>query len=153
GTVLSGGARDGNVDVDIGVLAEELVKRRVDQTDHDGQPVHRLVHLAKVALLERQELRERALPSRGVVREDHVLHDRQALGLAEHVLSTRETDPLRAELACEAAFTRRVRVHPDAEAAALVSPREELDELLLFAEVRGDRWQLGGKYLAARPAA
>ena len=151
GTVLSGGACDGDVDVDIGVLAQELVKRRVDQTDHYGQSIHRLVHLAEVALLKRQELRERALPSCRVVREDHVLDDRQPLSLAEHVLGTRETDAFRAELACEAAFTRRVGVDPHAEAAALVGPREELDQLLLLAEVRGDRRELAGEHLAGRP--
>ena len=122
GPVLAGGTRHGDIDIDVGVLAKELVKRWVDQPNHDRQSVHRLVHLAEIALLEREELRERALSSGGVVRKDHVLNDRETLGLTEHVLGPCETHALGAELAREAAFPRRVRVDPDAKLAALVGP-------------------------------
>src|SRR5437867_7341068 len=126
------------------------MKGGIDQSNNYGQSVHRLEHLAEVALLEREQLRERPLPSRGVVREDHVLHDREALGLAEHVLGPRETHALGAELAREATLPGRVRVDPHAKSAALVGPREQLDELLLLTEVRGDRRQLAGEDLARR---
>ena len=137
--VLPGGTRDGDLDVDVRVLAQELVERRVDEADDDRQAVHGLEHLAEIALLERQQLRERALPAFGAVRHDHVLHDRQALGLPEHVLGPREPHPLRTELPRELAFAGCVGVHPHPEATALVGPREELDERLLLAEVGLDR--------------
>jgi len=120
-------------------VAQELVQRRVDQPDDDGQAVHRLVHLEEVALLEREQLRERCLSPVDRVGHDHVLHDRQTVRLPEHVLGPRETDALGAELARETALLRRVRVHPDAERPALIRPREKLDELLLLTEVRLDR--------------
>ena len=66
------------------------------------------------------------------------------------MLRPSETDPLGTELACETAFLRRVRVDPDAEGAALVGPHEQLDELLLFAEVRLDRRELTEEDLAGR---
>src|SRR5206468_863738 len=76
--------------------------------------------------------------------------DRQALGLPEHVLRPRETDTLGAELARETALLGRIRVDPDTEGAALVGPREQLDELLLLAEVRLDRRELAEEDLAGR---
>jgi len=120
--VLAGRLGNGDVDVDIRELAEELVERRIDEPDHDGQAVHGLVHLAEVALLEREELRERGLPALQGVGHDHVLHERQALGLPEHVLGAREAHTLRAQLAGLDALTRRVGVHPHPEPAALVGP-------------------------------
>src|SRR5438105_3147631 len=56
---------DGDLHVEVRVLAQELVQRRIDETDDDGEAVHRGEHLAEVALLEREELRERRGPARG----------------------------------------------------------------------------------------
>src|SRR5438132_1261313 len=68
--VFAGRAHHCDVHVHIGVLAEELVQRRVDEPDDHGEAVHRLVHLEEVALLERQQLRERFLPAGDVVGHD-----------------------------------------------------------------------------------
>ena len=78
---------------------EELVQRRVEQPDRHRQPRHRLEDALEVALLEGQEPVERGAASRLVVREDHLLDDRQALVAEEHVLRAAEPDPLSAELA------------------------------------------------------
>src|SRR6185503_9665605 len=102
--VLPGRPHHRDIDVDVRILAEEFVERRVDEADDDGKAVHRLVHLEEVALLERKELRERPLPALYLVGHDHVLHDRQAFGLPEHVLGPREADALRAKLACQTAL-------------------------------------------------
>ena len=67
------------------------------------------------------------------------------------MLRPREADALGAELAREPALAGRIGIDPHAELAALVGPREELDELLLLAEVRGDRRQLAREHLAGRP--
>ena len=147
-SVSSSRLSHGDLDVDISVFTEELMEGRINQANYNWQPIHRLEHLVEVALLERKQLRERALSPGCVARQDHVLHDRQALGLAEHVLRSRETDALSAKLAGEAAFTRRVGVDPNTEAPALVGPRKQLDELLLLAEVRGDRRELSREDLA-----
>src|SRR5438445_587758 len=57
--VLPGGTRDSDLDVDVRVLAQELVERRVDEADDDRQAVHCLEPLAEIALLERQPHLER----------------------------------------------------------------------------------------------
>ena len=45
-------------------VGEELVERRVDQADDDGQPVHRLEDALEVALLEDLELGHRGIEPR-----------------------------------------------------------------------------------------
>ena len=79
------------------------MQRRVEQPDRHRQPGHRLEDALEVALLEGQQPVERRAACRFVVREDHLLHDREALLAEEHVLGAAEADPLRAELACLAA--------------------------------------------------
>ena len=123
---------------------------RVDEADHDRQPIHRVEHLAEITLLIWQELVEGLFSSGSVVREDHVLHDREALGLPEHVLRAREAYTLGAQLSREPAFSRRVGIDPDPEAPALVRPREQLDQVFLFPELRLDGRQLAGEDLAGR---
>ena len=78
---------------------QELVERRVEQPDRHRQPRHRLEDPLEVGLLERQEPVERGAAPGVVVREDHLLHDRQPLLAEEHVLGPAEADPLGAELA------------------------------------------------------
>ena len=80
------------------VVGQELVQRRVEQADGDGQAVHRLEDADEVALLLRAQLLERGVFLVGGVGEDHALHDRQAVA-EEHVLGAAQADALGAELA------------------------------------------------------
>ena len=79
-------------------VGEELVQRRVEQPDGDGQAVHRLEDALEVGPLQLGELLERGALLRVVGGEDEALHDRQAVA-EEHVLGAAEADALGAELA------------------------------------------------------
>ena len=62
------------------------MQRRIEQPDRDGQARHRLEDPAEVRFLKREQLRERCGARFRCVTDDHTLHDRQAIGLHEHVL-------------------------------------------------------------------
>ena len=110
---------------------EELVQRRVEQPDRHRQSRHRLEDPLEVALLERQQPVERSAASRLVVREDHLLDDRQALVAEEHVLGAAEPDPLSAELARLRRVGRRVRVRVHLQAPDVVRPAEDRLEVVV----------------------
>src|SRR6185369_6041212 len=59
-------------------------------------------------------------------------------------------DALGTKLARETALLGRIRVHPHAERATRVRPRQQLDQLLLFAEVGLDRGEVAEEDLAGR---
>ena len=71
-----------------------------------GSAVHRAEEADEVRALHRQQLREVLVALRVVVREDHLLHDRQPLGLEEHVLGAAQADALGAEARARAAASR-----------------------------------------------
>ena len=79
-------------------VGEELVQRRVEQADGDGQAVHRLEDALEVGALQLLELGERLVFLDRAVGEDEPLHERQAVA-EEHVLGAAEADALGAELA------------------------------------------------------
>ncbi len=110
---------------------KELVQRRVEQPDRHRQPGHRLEDALEVALLEGQEPIEGGAPRRFVVREDHLLDDRQALLAEEHVLGAAEADALCAELARFHCVGGRVRVRVHLEPANIVCPAEDRLEVLV----------------------
>ena len=104
-------------------VGEELVQRRVEQADGDGQAVHRLEDALEVGALELLELVERGLLGRFVGREDEALDDRQPVA-EEHVLGAAEPDALGAEAARHLRVVREVGVGAHAERAELVGPPE-----------------------------
>ena len=106
-------------------VGEELVQRRVEQADGDGQAVHRLEDALEVGALELLELVERGLLLGGVVGEDEPLHERQPVA-EEHVLGAAQADALGAELARHLARRAgRSALVRTREAAELVGPPED----------------------------
>ena len=77
-------------------VGEELVQRRVEQPDGDGQAVHRLEDALEVGALQLLELVERGVLLGRVGGEDEPLHERQPVA-EEHVLGAAEADALGAE--------------------------------------------------------
>src|SRR3972149_1863384 len=75
----------------------------VSSSSRARRGVHDPEDLAEVLGLERQQALEVLPPLLLVAGQDHGLHVRQALGLAEHVLGARQTDALGAEAARAAA--------------------------------------------------
>ena len=97
------------------------MQRRVEQTDGDGQAVHRLEDAHEVGALELRELVERGLLLGRVVGEDEALHERQPVA-EEHVLGAAEPDALGAELARHLRVVREVGVGAHPQPAELVGP-------------------------------
>ena len=109
------------------------MQRRVEQPDRHRQPRHRLEDALEVALLEGQEPVERGAACRLVVREDHLLDDRQALLAEEHVLRAAEPDSLSAELARLRRVGGRVGVRVHLEPPNVVRPAEDRLEIVVQA--------------------
>ena len=86
-------ARD-DLDLELARVVEELVQRRVEQADRDGQAVHRLEDAEVVADLHLEQLGERGLAARPRLGEDQVLDDLLPLA-EEHVLGAAQADALR----------------------------------------------------------
>ena len=107
------------------VLGKELVERRVEQPDGDGEAFHRAEDSLEVAALHRQQLVEGALPARLVLGEDHLADCGDPVALEEHVLGPAEADPLGAEIPALVGIGRRVGIHTDAEVTELVGPGEQ----------------------------
>ncbi len=117
-------------------MRQELVQRRVEQPDRDGQAVHHLEDPLEVAALDRQEFRQRLAAARLVSRDDHLPHEGDAVTLEEHVLGAAEPDPLGAEFARPARIGRNVGVGAHPHPTLRIRPRHEAVEL--FPRLGGD---------------
>ncbi len=80
-------------------LGQELVQRRIDGADGDGQRLHRLEEAGEVGALHGQQLLEGRAAVLLVVGQDHGAHVLDAVFGKEHVLGAAEAD----------AFERRMR--------------------------------------------
>ncbi len=148
------------------------MQRRVDEPDHDRQPVHGAEDALEVALLELLELGhgriervDRALlvgveclaavalglgSGRGVGDQDGAAHDLQPRALPEHVLGPAEADSQRAIRAGLRGLLRLVGVGPHLHAGRLVRPAEQLLKVDLVLETSADGRQLAEEELARR---
>ena len=129
---------------------------RIDQADDHRQAVHGPEQAFKVGALEGQQLVQRFLALLGGfclvcerLGQDHLLDDRQAFGLEEHVLGAAEANALGAEAARPLGVARVVGVRPDLETAEAVSPGQELAQIGV-AQVRHHRRDLPGEDLTGR---
>ena len=109
----------------------------VDEADHHRQPGHGFEDAREVATLDRQQPREVFLALARRVREDHRLHDREAVLLHEHVLGSAKADPLCPVLTCLDGVSRIVRVGPHLQAAQLIGPTEDCLRARMLAQRPG----------------
>ena len=150
----------GDLDAQVGEVRQELVQRRVEEPDGDGQAVHRLEDLGEVLALQRQERGQRLLDAGLVLGDDQLLHQLAPLA-EEHVLGAAQADALGAEATCAGGVLGGVGVGPHPQAAGAVGvrhdPRDRVGEVvveLLALEVAyddgvGDR-DRAGEHLARR---
>ena len=124
------------------VIGQELVQRRVEQTNRHRQAIHRFEDADEVFLLLRAQLLERGALLVGRVGQDHALHDREPVA-QEHVLGAAQADAFRAELARLLRVLGQVGVRAHLQGAELVGPAEDRRE------VAG---RLGGDDRQPRPA-
>ena len=115
-------------------VGEELVQRRVEQPDGDGQAVHRLEDPLEVAALQLLELVERGVLLGLGVGEDEALDERQAVA-EEHVLGAAEADALGAEPRGHLRVVREVGVGAHLQCAGSRRPSR--------GSCRTDRWASG----------
>ena len=77
---------------------QELVQRRVEETDRHRQAVHGGKDLKEVLTLDREQALESSFFFLGGGRQDHLANDRQAVFTEEHVLSTAQANTFCAHL-------------------------------------------------------
>ena len=134
GGTLTGGHQGRGLPDQVVLVGQELVQRRVDESDHNGQSRHRLEDPHEVAALHRQQPCKVFLTLAGGGGHDHRLHDRETVLLHEHVLGAAEPDALRAVLARLDRIARVVRVRPHLQAPQLVCPAQEDPRRRMLAE-------------------
>src|SRR5690606_25007123 len=122
------------------VVGEELVQRRVEEADGDGQALHGGEDADEVVALEGQEFLEGRLAFIHRLGDNHLPHGGDAVALEEHVLGAAEADALGAELPGPLGIGRGVGVGADAHGAVLVGPAHDLGE------VARERWADGGQF-------
>ena len=131
-----------HLDQRIFIARQELMQRRVDQTDDDGIALaglwvhHRAEDALEVRALEGEELIELRLALLRRLRQNHFLDDGQTLLLHEHMLGAAEADTLRAELDGSLGVARIVGVGPDAQPAHLVGPIQQRVQVMLGVVIR-----------------
>ena len=104
---------------------QELVQRRVEQTDRHRQLAHRLEEPFEVGLLHRQQPSECGRALLVGRRENHLAHDREPVGRHEHVLGAAEADSFRSVCAGAHRVGRCVGVREHAQAPRVVCPAED----------------------------
>ena len=122
----------GHLDQQPFLRRQELVHRRVDQADGDGQGVHGPEQAVEVRTLEGQQDRQGRVALDLGLGQDHLLHGGQAVGLEEHVLGAGQADALGAEAAGALRVHRVVGVGPHAQRAQLVGPAQQLDQVRIL---------------------
>ena len=93
-------------------VGKELVQRRVEEADGDGQGVHRGEDALEVRLLGGLQGGQGGALLGGVVGEDEAAHQRQAVVGEEHVLRAAQADALGAQAAGVGGVGRVVGVGP-----------------------------------------
>ena len=112
------------------VMRNELVKRRIKQTNRRGQSFKSREDASKVLTLIRKEFRDRGFAVGEVVREDHLTNGVDAVTFKEHVFRAGEADALRTECDGVLRLLRSVGVRADLKAGGLGAPAHELVEAL-----------------------
>ena len=97
GRAWLGGFQAGDLHQQVLALGEELVQRRIEGADGDGQRPHRLEEANEVGALHGQELLERGAAVLLGGGEDHGAHVLDAVFGEEHVLGAAEADAFGAE--------------------------------------------------------
>mmetsp|Transcript_8935 Transcript_8935/g.13331 ORF Transcript_8935/g.13331 Transcript_8935/m.13331 type:complete len:445 (+) Transcript_8935:150-1484(+) len=132
-------------DSGIGVGRKELVERRVQETDGDGESGHGIQDAIEGGPLEWKEVRKGALLGLVVLREDHAANFRKVV--EEHVLRAAETNALGTLLPGFHGIFWRIRVGQDIKVPHVVYPLHEGAKVAFKARVdhrQGARQKLSG---------
>ncbi len=117
------GLGDGDLDRQVGAVGQELVQRRIEQSDGHRQTVHCVQQFGEVLTLHRQQRRQRVIPFLGGTGQDDPLDQCPPIA-EEHVLGATQPDALRAKGSRPDGILRSVRVGADRQPPANVGVRE-----------------------------
>ena len=125
-TELDLGTQDGDFVCQLGERRQELVERRVDESDGARATFEGFEDLLEVLALEGKQFVESGVLC-GLVfaGEDHALNDRSSVVAEEHVLGSAEADAFGTEFDGLEGVFGRVRVGADFELAEFVGPAHE----------------------------
>ena len=121
-------ARPLDVLLDLRLVRQELVQRRIEQADGHRKAGHRVEEPFEVGLLQRPQDLQAALATLAVLGQDHVGHQRLTLA-EEHVLRPAQPDALRAEGPRLLGVLGRVGVGPHAHQPRGVGPLQHAQEV------------------------
>ena len=128
------------------LLGNELMQRRIQETNGHGTAFQHAVHSLEVALLIRQDLVQSSLSGLGSLGYDHLADGLNAVALEEHVLGAAQTDALGAKGHSLGGVTGSISVGADLQGSSGVGPLHEA------VEVAGNRSGNGGNGLAINVA-
>ncbi len=128
-------------DEQIFALRQELVQRRIEQANRDGQRLHGLEETDEILPLHGEQLLECVAAGVFGIRENHGADVLDAALSEEHVLGAAEADAFRPEGTGLLGVARHIGIGADLELAQRVGPTHELDEIGIVG-TRGNRLQL-----------
>ena len=107
----------------------ELVKRRIQETDGNGVTLHSLEECLEISLLIRQDLVQSFLSLLNSIRADHLTEGLNSLRIEEHMLCTAKADTLCTQLTSLLSISRCICIGSDLKLSVLVSPAHDASEL------------------------
>ena len=122
GSVASGQFQLRNLHHQVFTFWQKLVQRRIEQANGDRIARHLAIEPDEILLLQRQELIEVFFPLLFRPRQDHLLHDRDAILGEEHMFRPAESNPFRPEAPRDLRLIRHVSIGADAELPHAVGP-------------------------------
>ena len=110
-------------------LRQKLVQRRIQRADDHRVSIHGFEQPGKILALHGEQLLQRLVARLLVLGQNHGLHEWDAIGREEHVLSPAQANAFGSELARSFRIAGNVRVGANAEFTAKhVGPLHEFDE-------------------------
>ena len=111
------------------ILGNELVQRRVEQTDIDGHAVHALQNAIEILLLKREQFSQSYLPFFPCVGENHLTHGLDFVLIEEHVLRTAQANTHCTKLVCDLSVVRCVSIGAHNHTCILVAKAHKLGKI------------------------
>ena len=113
----------------------ELMERRIKESDANGGSFKSFVKSFKVALLIRKYLFKSSFSFFNCVRTNHFTESVNSVALKEHMLCAAKTDTLCAEFSCFPCVSGSVGICADSESSELICPSHDSAEFACYCSV------------------
>ena len=111
------------------IVRNELMQRRIEQTNVYRMTVHSLQDAIEVLLLIRKKLGERLLATFLRTRKNHLTHGLDLLILKEHMLSTAQTDTYCTKVTCHLCIMRRISIGTNYQLGIFIAKVHQLSKV------------------------